>query len=392
MRVSCSRCQTSYEVPETKLGPGAVKVRCSQCGHMFLVRKRSGKPEEEPQPGAEARFEDFDFSAFEGPEPAAPAAAAPEPPPAARPEPPPAEAPEPARAAEPPPEFDVPDLGELDLGDFENFEDDLVLDDGFGGGAGESLATSLPEDESLSGERLAQPEPEPVERVRDEDLIGTKPTADVQVQGLADDLPHLDIQRGPRRSESVAGQAMVARDRRRSPLFWIVLVAGLGTAAFTAYNLYRHPEAFTFLQPSKLRTIWQGRQAAVSWAQEELKGYYYPALDEPAERRFFVVEGRVRNKAQTAQSLVRVRVNLFGADGQTVATREAFCGNLLSRAELSALPTDTIEARLQNEVGKALSNLDIAPGGHVPFMVAFPEPPAGVEKYNVAVIAARSGS
>ena len=41
MDVRCEKCQTEYELDETKLKPGGVTVKCTSCGHMFKIRKRS---------------------------------------------------------------------------------------------------------------------------------------------------------------------------------------------------------------------------------------------------------------------------------------------------------------------------------------------------------------
>ncbi|MBI5441162.1 MAG: hypothetical protein HY900_08120, partial [Deltaproteobacteria bacterium] len=66
-----------------------------------------------------------------------------------------------------------------------------------------------------------------------------------------------------------------------------------------------------------------------------------------------------------------------------------YCGNVLNDRELATLPRETIEARLQNQVGEALSNVDIAPGNKVPFMLIFTPPPESVDKFDVSVSAVR---
>ncbi len=52
MDVRCEKCQTEYELDEARLKPGGVTVKCTNCGHMFKIRKRSitnvGAPPPEP--------------------------------------------------------------------------------------------------------------------------------------------------------------------------------------------------------------------------------------------------------------------------------------------------------------------------------------------------------
>jgi hypothetical protein len=266
-------------------------------------------------------------------------------------------------------------VGELDLGDFDGIEG-IEGDFDLGG-------VDLKEEESSTEAE------DPVERIREEELVSTR-SPGVRLQDLAEDMPRLDIQKGPRRSEGATPSPIIARDRRRSPLFWIVLLAALGTLGFTGYNVYKHPEkAFSFLNPAKIRTLWRTHKMEAQLGKEDLQGYY---KEFPAGRRYFVIKGKVVNRSSVPQSLIRVQGNLFGSGGRTVASRAVFCGNVLTEKELKALSAETIESRLQNKVGEGFSNMDIAPGGRVPFMVVFPSPPEDVDKFNVTVTATESGS
>ncbi len=56
MDVRCEKCQTEYELDESRLKPGGVTVKCTNCGHMFKIRKRTptnvGLPAVSEQPRA----------------------------------------------------------------------------------------------------------------------------------------------------------------------------------------------------------------------------------------------------------------------------------------------------------------------------------------------------
>jgi predicted Zn finger-like uncharacterized protein len=41
MDVRCEKCQTEYELDEARLKPSGVTVKCTNCGHMFKIRKRA---------------------------------------------------------------------------------------------------------------------------------------------------------------------------------------------------------------------------------------------------------------------------------------------------------------------------------------------------------------
>src|SRR5947208_15008276 len=46
MDVRCEKCQTVYEFDDARVKESGVTVKCTQCGHIFKVRKRTaeGKP------------------------------------------------------------------------------------------------------------------------------------------------------------------------------------------------------------------------------------------------------------------------------------------------------------------------------------------------------------
>src|SRR3569623_1660632 len=41
MDVRCEKCGTEYELDESRLKPGGATVKCTNCGHMFKIRKRT---------------------------------------------------------------------------------------------------------------------------------------------------------------------------------------------------------------------------------------------------------------------------------------------------------------------------------------------------------------
>jgi predicted Zn finger-like uncharacterized protein len=387
MRIACSRCQTNYEVPDDKLSRGAVKVRCSKCGHTFAVRTRPTSEESEPPfpsldqagssgPGAglgraggsdseeapstpqEARFEDFDFGSFQEPPGAGPGES---------------EAEEAgAGLGEAPLEGlqdnSVPPAGGLDLREFGDLDKNIDLRGDSVPGVGDA----------------------PVERVREDEVVSSRRReAAAPPSGQA--APRLDIQRGPRLPERDAkASPVMARDRRRSPLFWAVVLVGAVVLAYTGYNLYFHrEEAFQYFNPEKVRALWQSRQMEARLAVEDLTGYY---PDLPGGRRAFVIRGEVVNRSTNPQSLIRVQATLYGADGNPVATKDVYSGNVLSDSDVATLSEEAIESRLQNEVGDAMTNMEVPPGGRVPFTVVFPTPPDGVEKFSAKAVHAKSGA
>lgn len=373
MRIPCPRCKSQYDVPDERLARGAVKIRCAACQHAFAVRARPADSPQTPSgpaplregraagempstPPPEARFEDVDLDlaaerllrVTEQPGPQGGSD-------------------EGSWGAGEGPSDTLESLGDLDLGDLGALDRDFDL-------RGEPLAPgSIPQ--------------EPAERVREDELLSPRTRTTPSLEGAV--APRrVDLQPGSGHTKQRARPSpLAAKDRGRSPLFWAVAAAALATLAYTGYNLQRHPDAFTFLSPAKVRSLWQSRQIEAVLGVEGLTGYY---RDLQGDRRAFVIRGEVINRSSGNQSLIRVQGSLFGKDGRQLAVQEVFCGNVVSDAELDTLSPSDVEARLQNEVGDAMQNLEVAPGGRVPFTVVFLPPPAGVDSFSVRPVGARA--
>lgn len=60
MVIQCPQCQTRFKLPDDKMKPAGIKVRCAKCQHIFTAVP----PAPEPEPEETAGEEDFDFGGF----------------------------------------------------------------------------------------------------------------------------------------------------------------------------------------------------------------------------------------------------------------------------------------------------------------------------------------
>ncbi|MDD2309898.1 MAG: DUF3426 domain-containing protein [Desulfuromonadaceae bacterium] len=91
-----------------------------------------------------------------------------------------------------------------------------------------------------------------------------------------------------------------------------------------------------------------------------------------------VISGEAVNEYSEPRAALQVKVTLFGAAGQILATKSAYGGNPLTEEQLKSLSLDKIEAAMANQFGDSLANMGVAPGRAIPFVVVLADIPEGV--------------
>ncbi|TVM14368.1 hypothetical protein DPQ33_17615 [Oceanidesulfovibrio indonesiensis] len=107
------------------------------------------------------------------------------------------------------------------------------------------------------------------------------------------------------------------------------------------------------------------------------------------EGRILSVEGFVVNRSATARDFITVEASLFDADGQKIANKRSVGGVTVPVSQLESFSREDLESLLHDEVGIFMTNVNIAPGGEVPFMVLFYDPPENVREFGVKVVEAQ---
>ena len=96
-----------------------------------------------------------------------------------------------------------------------------------------------------------------------------------------------------------------------------------------------------------------------------------------------VISGEAVNEYNKPRAAIQIKGIVFGADGEEVSSKSAFCGNPLSTEQLSTMTMDKIEAAMANQFGDSLANMEVAPGDAIPFVIILPKPPKGATDYGV---------
>jgi uncharacterized protein DUF3426 len=99
----------------------------------------------------------------------------------------------------------------------------------------------------------------------------------------------------------------------------------------------------------------------------------------------FVVKGEAVNSFKKPRASIQVKAVLYGANGQSLLNKTAYCGNNITNDQLNALPLARIEEAMNNQFGDSLANLGVQPGKAIPFVVVFSNVPKGAVDYGVQV-------
>ncbi len=109
--------------------------------------------------------------------------------------------------------------------------------------------------------------------------------------------------------------------------------------------------------------------------------------------QIFVVQGHVVNESPRPVSFILLEGKIY-TEKEPVVTQRAYCGNLLSRQDLTRMDMTDIQNVMMNREGADLANVHVPPHGRVPFMVVFHNLPdlSLLTDYSVEVVSAQFDS
>lgn len=107
--------------------------------------------------------------------------------------------------------------------------------------------------------------------------------------------------------------------------------------------------------------------------------------------QIFVVEGEVVNEGRTPVSFILLEGKLYTTNNQVAQSQKAFCGNPMTRDELTSLSITDIQNRMMNREGHDMVDVHVAPKQKVPFTMVFHNLPELdiLSDYSVEVVSSQ---
>jgi predicted Zn finger-like uncharacterized protein len=339
MIVQCPKCQAKFKLPDDKVGAAGVKLRCGKCRHVFHV--------DPPAPPETGGLTDFDFPDDMAPTPASPAS------------------PYSAASTLAAPDDVPPDLFH-----------------------------------SQSYEKTAGKEPDGFDDqdgLEDQDDQSDQSSGPVKPGFSLDDVADIPL---PGSSSSMS------KERRRRILIIagvIVVVLAATLAAVHFLDLWPGKKAAKDASPSTTATA-----PATPGTADKPSAPETPTAQKPEETakvkdimlqnvrqyyvsnekagQLFVIEGKAVNNFKTPKEMIKLEASLFDEKGGALATQNDLAGNTVSLFQLQVMTRDELKNALASQVGVLTNNTNIGPGGEVPFMVVFFDPPEAVKEFGVKVV------
>lgn len=105
--------------------------------------------------------------------------------------------------------------------------------------------------------------------------------------------------------------------------------------------------------------------------------------------KVFVIEGRVVNEFDEPKGLIELEGALYDKDKKPLTMKRQLAGTQLSLFQLQVLNEKEMDSFLNNKVELLANNTDVKPGGEVPFMILFYDPPDNVAEFGVKIVNAK---
>jgi hypothetical protein len=215
-----------------------------------------------------------------------------------------------------------------------------------------------------------------VQQVNPEDLKPAQenlfaPLAEARIKSADDDIKQSFLgEEYPGAQQELPPLSITSR-RKQSPLFGVLIglvaVLMVSVLGYLGYSLFSVPKETTSSESGKITV----RAVKATFVENNEAG------------ELLVISGETLNEYPKPRAALQVKVTVFDTAGQSIATKNAYSGNLLTVEQLKNLPLDKIEAAMANQFGDSLANMEVAPGKVIPFVAVLANLPKGAKNFGV---------
>ena len=100
----------------------------------------------------------------------------------------------------------------------------------------------------------------------------------------------------------------------------------------------------------------------------------------------------MRNDFKQPRAELSVTVTLYKDKGKSFTKKTVYCGNQVSRSDLETKPYQVLSETMSNPFGTALSNVGVAPGASIPFIVIFNDLSDDLSEFSIEPATSKAAS
>jgi predicted Zn finger-like uncharacterized protein len=107
--------------------------------------------------------------------------------------------------------------------------------------------------------------------------------------------------------------------------------------------------------------------------------------------QLYIIKGDVINNNPKSRSFILLKGTILDTNGKAVRQKLIYAGNTFTEEQLKEMTLEEIDKGLKNQAGKGDINVNIDPGGSVPFMIIFEKLPNNLGEFEVEAVSSSPG-
>jgi predicted Zn finger-like uncharacterized protein len=159
----------------------------------------------------------------------------------------------------------------------------------------------------------------------------------------------------------------------------LVFIVGALIVFFLAPDIL--PDSLSSLKPVKKEEI--SDTGIRRLAFQDVSGSF---LHNTPSGQLYIIKGEIINNNPKSRSYLLLKGTILDEKGKAVTQKLMYAGNIFSEKQLRDMSMEEIDKGLKNRSGRENVNVNVKPGGSVPFMVVFENLPDNVVEFEVEAV------
>lgn len=107
--------------------------------------------------------------------------------------------------------------------------------------------------------------------------------------------------------------------------------------------------------------------------------------------QLFIIKGKIINNYPESRSYILIKGTIEDSNKKPIRRKLVYAGNIYSDRQLKGMTMEEIDKGLKNQEGINNANINVKPGGQVPFMIIFDNLPDNLGDFEVEPVSSSSG-